>query len=120
MRVALHTYLASRPALLDRRHPAFHAAAQAYRRGFGATPAFVRSGGSIPVISMFQELLGIPTVLMGFALPDDRMHAPNERFRLSQFYGGIATCIHFLAEVQLRPGESSRRVSPIAHGERRQ
>jgi acetylornithine deacetylase/succinyl-diaminopimelate desuccinylase-like protein len=118
VRVGLRTYLASRPALLDRRHPAFHAAAQAYRRGFGAAPAFVRSGGSIPVVSMLQELLGIPTILMGFALPDDRMHAPNERFRLRQFFGGIATCIHFLAEVRLGPGDHGRRATPIAHGER--
>jgi hypothetical protein len=48
------------------------------------------------------------------------MHAPNERFRLSQFYGGIATCIHFLAEVRLRPGDPGPRAIPIAHRERRQ
>jgi hypothetical protein len=51
------------------------------------------------VVSLFQEMLGIPTVLMGFALPDDRMHAPNEKFHLSNFYHGIATSIWFLAEV---------------------
>jgi acetylornithine deacetylase/succinyl-diaminopimelate desuccinylase-like protein len=117
VRVALRTSLGTWPALLDKRHPAFRAAAQAYRRAFGATPVFVRSGGSIPVVSMFQELLGIPTILMGFALPDDRMHAPNERFRLSQFSGGIATSIHFLAEAGLCWRDPSRRATAIAHGE---
>jgi len=73
------------------------AAVTAYQRGFGATPAFLRSGGSIPVVNTLQTLLKVPTVLMGFALPDDRNHAPNERFHLDQFYGEIATCIAFLA-----------------------
>lgn len=75
------------------------AAAVAYRRGFGAAPVFLRSGGSIPVVNTFQTLLGIPTVLMGFALPDDGMHGPNEKFELSQFERGIATAIHFFYQV---------------------
>jgi len=120
VRVALRTSLGTWPALLDRRHPAFRAAVQAYRRGFGATPVFVRSGGSIPVVSMFQELLGIPTILMGFALPNDRMHAPNERFHLSQFYGGVATSIHFLGEAGKYLRDPGRRAIAIAPGARRQ
>jgi acetylornithine deacetylase/succinyl-diaminopimelate desuccinylase-like protein len=48
------------------------------------------------VVNTFQELLGVPTVLMGFALPDDRIHAPNEKFHLPNFFRGIATCIWFL------------------------
>jgi acetylornithine deacetylase/succinyl-diaminopimelate desuccinylase-like protein len=59
----------------------------------------LRSGGSIPVVNIFQELLGIPTVLMGFGLPDDRIHAPNEKFHLQNFFNGIATSICFLAEI---------------------
>jgi acetylornithine deacetylase/succinyl-diaminopimelate desuccinylase-like protein len=78
------------------------AAAISYRKGFGAEPVFLRSGGTVPVVNTFQELLGIPTVLMGFALPDDRMHAPNEKFHLPNFYNGITTCIWFLAEVRRR------------------
>jgi hypothetical protein len=50
-------------------------------------------------LNTFQELLGVPTVLMGFALPDDRIHAPNEKFHLPNFYNGIATCIWFLAAI---------------------
>jgi acetylornithine deacetylase/succinyl-diaminopimelate desuccinylase-like protein len=87
----------AKPVLLDPSHNAMRAAALAYRLGFGASPVFLRSGGTIPVVSAFQEVLGIPTVLMGFALPDDRIHAPNEKFHLPNFYRGIATSLCFLA-----------------------
>ena len=90
------------PAVLQRRHPAMAAASAAYTRGFGAPPRFVRSGGTIPIVAMLEEHLGIPTVLMGFALPGDRMHAPNERFFLPNFLRGIETAIWFLAEVGRR------------------
>ena len=75
------------------------AAAAAYRAGFGATPAFVRSGGTIPVVSMFEGLFAAPTVLLGFALPDDGIHGPNEKFHLPNLFRGIETCIAFLAEL---------------------
>jgi acetylornithine deacetylase/succinyl-diaminopimelate desuccinylase-like protein len=88
----------SEPAIIDRSHPAMEAAVNAYRAGFGAAPVFIRSGGSIPVVEMFKRILGIPTVLMGFASPDDRIHAPNERFSLNNYFRGIDTSIHFLAE----------------------
>jgi len=90
---------------VDRRHPALRAAARAYREGFGVAPIFLRSGGTIPVVNMFREFLGIPTVLMGFALPDDRLHAPNEKFHLPNYFNGIAASIWFLAEV----GAQSKR-----------
>jgi acetylornithine deacetylase/succinyl-diaminopimelate desuccinylase-like protein len=93
----VRTVSSAKPALIRRDHPAVRAAAFAYRKGFGSPPVFVRSGGTIPVIDTFQETLGIPTVLMGFALPDARIHAPNERFHLPNFYNGITTCIWFLA-----------------------
>jgi acetylornithine deacetylase/succinyl-diaminopimelate desuccinylase-like protein len=103
IRSAIRTNLRTNPVLINLRHPAIHAGAAAYRRGFGVAPVFLRSGGSIPVVNTFQEILGIPTVLMGFALPDDRMHAPNEKFHLAQFYQGIATCIAFLHEISINP-----------------
>ena len=99
VRTVIRTYLRAKPAVVDRDHPAIRAAAIAYRRGFGATPVFLRSGGTIPVVHLLREILGIPTVLMGFALPDDRMHAPNEKFHLPNFFKGIATSIWFLAEL---------------------
>jgi len=99
IRAHVRTLSRAQPALVSREHPAMRAAATAYRKGFGATPAFLRSGGTIPVVNMFQSALRIPTVLMGFALPDDRMHAPNEKFHLPNFYNGIATSLWFLAAI---------------------
>jgi acetylornithine deacetylase/succinyl-diaminopimelate desuccinylase-like protein len=96
VRVSLRALGASSPVLIDRRHPALQAASIAYQKGFGAKPVYLRSGGSVPAASVFQKVLGIPTVLMGFALPGDRIHAPNERFHLPTFFRGIETCIWFL------------------------
>lgn len=71
--------------------PAVRAASAALEIGFGKPPVFVREGGSIPVVNWFKELLGIDSVLVGFGLPDDNLHAPNEKFDLDCFYGGIRT-----------------------------
>ncbi len=98
LRVNIRTFFRTQPALVERTHPAMRAAIAAYRRGFGVSPVFVRSGGSIPVVNEFQAALGVPVVLMGFALPDDRIHAPNEKFHLPNFYSGIETSVWFLHE----------------------
>jgi acetylornithine deacetylase/succinyl-diaminopimelate desuccinylase-like protein len=105
VRVVMRTQIRSRPATIDRTHPAMRAAARAYRRAFGRTPVWVRSGGSIPVVSEFTRLLGIPTVLMGFASPGDSLHGPNERFSLRNFARGISCSIAFLEHM----GERARR-----------
>jgi acetylornithine deacetylase/succinyl-diaminopimelate desuccinylase-like protein len=97
VRSMVRTFSAIEPALVDRKHPAVRAAAFAYKRGFGALPVFVRSGGSIPVLNTFQKIIGCPAVLMGFGLPDDHIHAPNEKFFLPNFYKAIATSIWYLA-----------------------
>jgi acetylornithine deacetylase/succinyl-diaminopimelate desuccinylase-like protein len=99
LRATVRTLSGAKPALVDPKLPAMAAAALAYRKGFGAAPVLLRSGGTIPILNTFQEILGIPTVLMGFALPDDRIHAPNEKFHLPNFYNGIATCIWFLTAI---------------------
>jgi acetylornithine deacetylase/succinyl-diaminopimelate desuccinylase-like protein len=78
--------------------PAMKAAHHAYTVTFGKEPVMTREGGSIPVVGLFQEHLGIETILMGFGLPGDRIHSPNERFYLANFYKGIDTVIHFLAK----------------------
>jgi acetylornithine deacetylase/succinyl-diaminopimelate desuccinylase-like protein len=85
------------PALVNRRHPAVQAAVLAYKKGFGHPAVFVRSGGSIPVVNTFQKILGIPAVLMGFGLPDDHIHGPNEKFHLPIFYKAIETSIIYLS-----------------------
>jgi acetylornithine deacetylase/succinyl-diaminopimelate desuccinylase-like protein len=107
VRATLRRHIRSHPALIDRKHPAMRAAATAYRRVFGRTPVWVRSGGSIPVVSEFQRLLGIPTVLMGFASPGDSLHGPNEKFSLKSFQRGILTSIAFLEELGRTPQVSS-------------
>src|SRR5665647_39505 len=75
--------------------PAYHAAEAAYKDVFGRKPVPVRSGGSIPIISSFEEILGIKTILMGFGLESDAIHSPNENFQLENFYNGIRTIISF-------------------------
>jgi len=78
------------------------AAASAYERGFGARPAFVRSGGTIPAVSLLRDVLGVQPVMMGFALPTSRIHAPDERLHLPTFYRAVETCIWFYAELASR------------------
>jgi acetylornithine deacetylase/succinyl-diaminopimelate desuccinylase-like protein len=105
----LRTLAVSNPALVNRNHPALCAAAVAYRKGFGVWPVFLRSGGSVPAASIFQKTLGIPTVLMGFALPDDRVHAPNEKFHLPNFFRGIETCIWYMAAAAKMRGDQRQQ-----------
>jgi acetylornithine deacetylase/succinyl-diaminopimelate desuccinylase-like protein len=99
VRCTIRTTSWARPALVDRRHAAVQAAVAACRAGFGTVPAFLRMGGTIPVVSAFQELLGTPTVLIGFAPPGAQIHAPDEHFPLPTFFKAIATCTRFLEEV---------------------
>jgi len=70
-------------------NPFVQAAARAIERGFGRKPVFTREGGSIPVVSTFQEELGLPSVLFGVGLPDENAHAPNEKLDLANFHGGV-------------------------------
>jgi len=83
-------------AIVRRDSPAMKAAFRAYAEAFGKEPVFFREGGSIPVVATFQKVLGIETILMGFGLPDDRLHSPNEKFHLPNFYKGIETVLHFM------------------------
>jgi acetylornithine deacetylase/succinyl-diaminopimelate desuccinylase-like protein len=86
-------------------HPALEAARAAMRHGFGAEPALIRIGGSIPPVATFQEVLGIPGVLIGVGLPDDQIHAPNERFDLDQYARGVRVIARLWDELPrtLRP-----------------
>jgi acetylornithine deacetylase/succinyl-diaminopimelate desuccinylase-like protein len=71
--------------------PAMKLAAQAVEIGFGKSPTFIRGGGSIPVVALFKSVLDIDTLLVGFGLPDDRVHSPNEKFDLESFHNGTRT-----------------------------
>ncbi|MGE0448490.1 MAG: dipeptidase [Vicinamibacterales bacterium] len=70
-------------------NPFVQAAGRAIETGFGRAPVFTREGGSIPVVSTFQEELGLPSVLFGVGLPDENAHAPNEKLDLGNFHNGI-------------------------------
>jgi len=74
-------------------------ATEALRAVFKKDTVFIRSGGSIPVVTDFQDVLKIPSVMMGFGLPDDNLHAPNEKFHIPNFYRGIESIIRFFEKL---------------------
>lgn len=73
----------------------YHAASMAYEKTFGKKPIPVRSGGSIPIVAMFEKELGLKTILMGFGLDSDAIHSPNEHYGLFNYYRGIETIPYF-------------------------
>jgi acetylornithine deacetylase/succinyl-diaminopimelate desuccinylase-like protein len=75
--------------------PAYLAASKAIEKTFGKKPIPVRSGGSIPIIALFEKELGLKTVLMGFGLDSDAIHSPNEHYGLFNYYKGIETIPYF-------------------------
>lgn len=83
-------------ASVDPAHPLIAKAAAALTQAFGRETVYIRSGGSIPIVGLFREALGIPSILMGFGLPDDGLHSPNEKFHLPNFHRGIETVNTFL------------------------
>ena len=76
-------------------HPAYQAAEKGFEKAFGKNPLAVRRGGSIPIISDFEQILGIKTILMGFGLESDAIHSPNENFSLDIFRKGIEAVVEF-------------------------
>ena len=72
------------------------AAAEAMKQVWGKDTVYIRSGGSIPIVGAFDSALGIPSVMMGFGLPDDNLHAPNEKLNLSNFFLGIEAVARYL------------------------
>ncbi len=84
------------PSLVNPDNPFIHAAAQAMSEVFGKPTVYIRSGGSIPIVAAFEQNLGIPSVMMGFGLPDDNLHAPNEKLHLPNFYRGIEAVARYL------------------------
>ena len=96
-----------RPVVTPIDHPAVQAAARAIERVFGKRPLFLREGGSIPPVEIFSRMLGMPAVLAGFGLPDDRIHAPNERFSLDMYARGIRTLAHAWDEIAAAMGAAS-------------
>jgi acetylornithine deacetylase/succinyl-diaminopimelate desuccinylase-like protein len=90
------------PALTSLESAGIKAAAAALEKGFGRPPVFQREGGSIPVLTEFKKTLGVDTVLLGFGLPDENAHAPDEFIDLGNFVTGIQVVAHFYEEVARR------------------
>ncbi len=91
--------LSAGPAIMvNPDHPAIHTAAKVFSEMLGRPTVFIRSGGSIPIVGDFAKFLGIPTVMMGFGLPDDGLHSPNEKYKIENYYTGIMTIAQFFEE----------------------
>src|SRR6187397_2720163 len=88
-----------RPWMTGFDNPFVQAAGRAIEQGFGKAPVFNREGGSIPVVSTFEEALGVPSVLFGVGLPDENAHAPNEKLDLANFHDGIIASAYLYDEV---------------------
>jgi acetylornithine deacetylase/succinyl-diaminopimelate desuccinylase-like protein len=86
------------PCLVRVDNPYIKAATRALKEVWGKETVFIRSGGSIPIVGDFDRHLGMPSVMMGFGLPDDNIHAPNEKFHLKNFELGIESIVRFLEE----------------------
>lgn len=95
MTVSIKQFSAENGAVIDITTPAVEAATKAYELCFGKRPVFLGEGGSLPIVAQMGEILHLPVVMMGFGLPDDQIHAPNERFHLPNLYRGIETAIHY-------------------------
>jgi acetylornithine deacetylase/succinyl-diaminopimelate desuccinylase-like protein len=86
-------------SITDRHIPGVQALQRALEQTWGKRPVFRREGGSVPVVGQMQTLLGIESVLTGFGLPDDNLHAPNEKIHLPTFYRGIQALARFFCEL---------------------
>ncbi|HEX8218712.1 MAG TPA: dipeptidase [Chloroflexia bacterium] len=89
----IHT---AEPVLLDTDSPYMRAAQEALSEVFGRKAVYLRSGGSIPIVSLFGKVLNAPSILMGFGLPDDNLHAPNEKMSLDNVFKGIEASMRYM------------------------
>jgi acetylornithine deacetylase/succinyl-diaminopimelate desuccinylase-like protein len=96
VRVEVTRHHGARATLIEPKGEEVEAAMDALEQVWGARPVLVREGGSIPIVQSFSEVLGVPILLMGFGLPDDGLHSPNERFKIENFYGGVRSVAVFL------------------------
>ncbi|MBN1536430.1 MAG: dipeptidase [Anaerolineales bacterium] len=88
------------PSIVDRDTPGVQELSKAFEMVWGIKPGFKREGGSVPVVAQMQSILGKASILAGFGLPDDNLHAPNEKLHLPTWYRGIDVVVHFLFNLQ--------------------
>ncbi|WP_028612249.1 dipeptidase [Paenibacillus harenae] len=84
---------------MDPSHPMLQKAADAYEQVYGTRALFTKDGGSIPIVETFSRILKAPVVMMGFGLPDENLHAPNEHFNLENFDKGLLTIVTYLKQL---------------------
>jgi acetylornithine deacetylase/succinyl-diaminopimelate desuccinylase-like protein len=87
------------PSIIPTDNRYIQMATQAMKEVFNKDTVFIRSGGSIPIVSEFDRHLKIPSVMMGFGLPDDNLHAPNEKFHIPNYYRGIESIVRFMEKL---------------------
>jgi len=98
--------------------PEFQATERALERAFGKRPVLIREGGSIPFTATIQAALGVPVILMGFGLPDENSHAPNERLDLENYQRGILSAVYLLEELGKPPTPAKEAARPRRRGRR--
>jgi acetylornithine deacetylase/succinyl-diaminopimelate desuccinylase-like protein len=97
LKIKLHSM--GEPSIIPTDNRFIKAATEAMKAVFQKDTVFIRSGGSIPIVAEFNKHLNIPSVMMGFGLPDDNLHAPNEKFHLANFYRGIESIVRFMEKL---------------------
>lgn len=91
-----------KPWVAPYRDPIFQKAQAALEKGFGKKAVFIREGGSIPFVTQMYDTFKVPCVLIGFGLPDENAHAPDEHIALENYFGGIKAIAHFYADLAKR------------------
>lgn len=95
VKVKVTAHHGGEPVVTPTGSPAYQAAAKAIETTFGKPPVPTRGGGSIPIVALFEEVLGLKTVLFGFGLDNDNIHSPNEKFDVANYFKGIETIPYF-------------------------
>jgi acetylornithine deacetylase/succinyl-diaminopimelate desuccinylase-like protein len=104
VRMDIREYHGDAAVVVPLQSPGMDAARRALKAGFGREPVFIRSGGSIPVVSTFRQELKVDCIMLGFGLPDDNTHSPNEKFSLRDFHRGIRTSAFLWQELAATRG----------------
>lgn len=99
VRVEIRPLLGGKPFYIAPDHPYIQKAALAYTKGFGKSPVFTRSGGSIPIVQTFVDQFDVPVVMLDMGMPGENMHAPDEHFHMVNWDRGLATLVHFWASM---------------------
>ncbi len=101
VKVEVSAFAGGNPVLVPRDSIAVKAAIVAFKKAFGKDPVFMREGGSIPIVELFDTVLNVPTALLGLGLPSDNIHSPNENFAVENYLGGIKAAGYFFSEIAM-------------------